>query len=109
MIATFTKLLEINIVASNLLGESRRLMMLACLFESDEFSVSFSLGFKEKKATSEPEINPEKNNRSNNIANETIVSTAIGLIKSANNMELNMGPGSSKVKLIKMVNHQLHQ
>ena len=64
-IATLTKLFEISIVASNLLGASSNLtintevfVLFSCIFFNCDF-------FNEKKAISDPEIIAEQNKRKN--------------------------------------------
>ena len=88
MIATFTKLLDINIVANSFFGAAKRLFTLSWAFVSEALSVSFSVGLREKKATSEPEIKAENKSRINKTPKETSVPIENGLMKSANKIKL---------------------
>ena len=60
--AIFIKLLDTNIVASNLRGESRSFSAVFATFDLLFFKLSISFGVREKKATSEPDTKADKNN-----------------------------------------------
>ena len=59
IIAIFIKLLEIKIVANNILGSLINLRINLCFFESDSFSLFLSEGESAKNAISDPEIKPD--------------------------------------------------
>ena len=94
IIATFTKLFDINIVANNFFGADKRLFTLWWAFDSEELSVSFSDGLSEKKATSEPDIKAENKSRINNIPSEINAPNENGFIILANKIKLKLGSGS---------------
>ena len=62
-IPIFTKLLAIRKVASNRLGNLSRSATKFSVFDSDAVKRSRCSFFKEKKATSEPDIIAEQNNK----------------------------------------------
>ena len=57
------KLLEINIVANNIFGDSINLIINLCLCSVESFNLFLSEGDNAKKAISEPEIKPEPINK----------------------------------------------
>lgn len=69
---TFIKLLAIKIVASKSFGLSNNSKIVAAYFSVSFSSPSISLGFKEKNATSEPEINADATNKTKSIAIEIL-------------------------------------
>ncbi len=81
-------------VANNFFGKAKRLLTRSCSLVSLLLSSSFSLGFKEKKATSEPEISAEKSNKTSSTINAISVLIAKGLNKPANKIIENKGSGS---------------
>jgi len=62
IIVILIRLLEINIVASNIFGDSISLRIRLCLLILDVSSFFLSVGVNEKNAISEPEIKPEEIN-----------------------------------------------
>jgi hypothetical protein len=59
MIAIFTKLLAISIVASNCFGWLNKVSILVLVGDSSSSSILTLEGLKEKNATSEADIKPE--------------------------------------------------
>ena len=101
MMATFTKLFEISMVASNRFGELsmrtiKPLFLLLSLFNS-----SFSVGFNEKKATSEPEMSAENKSRTNRMITDISTFMLKGFTNPESNIGVSKGSGSSKVYLLK--------
>ena len=62
MMVILIRLLEISIVASNILGDSINLIINLCLFKGESFNLFLFVGVREKNAISDPEINPEQIN-----------------------------------------------
>ena len=81
IMATLIKLFEIKIVANNFFGLFNNSLIFKWAFVSEELRMSFSLGLREKNATSEPEINAENKRRINNRINDIIIPNEIGLKK----------------------------
>ena len=65
IIATFIRLFKISIVARSFSGVFNKAIALLKPFLCEERKVFFWLSVKEKKATSDPEINPDKINKKN--------------------------------------------
>ncbi len=72
-------LLEINIVANNILGDLISLRINLCLWTSDLFNLSLSVGDNEKNAISDPETKPEQTN--NKIHNRKLISSDSKIIR----------------------------
>lgn len=108
---TFTKLLEIRIVASNLLGLSNNLSMASSFFPFLSFNDSISEGDKEKNAVSEPETIPENITRITNITRPITVS-GVKPIKNCSDTVFTpakRGSGSASSKICNYVNTNLGQ
>jgi len=88
--ATFMKLLAINIVASSFLGRCIKSNALSLALFLCDLSFSTSAGFREKNAVSEPEINPDAISRIIKIRKVKI--SSIG--KSVNNSVIKTDKGS---------------
>ncbi len=87
IIATLIKLLDIKIVANKLFGFESSSLTLWLAFELI-LRFSLSLGLREKKATSDPEIKAENNRRKNNTTSDIIAPNEIGLKKPVNKIEV---------------------
>ena len=95
MIATLMKLFDIKMVASNFFGVVKSFLTLLLALDSSEFNFSFSLGFREKNATSEPDINAENIRSINNTTKDITTPKEIGLKNPESKINVNKGPGSS--------------
>ncbi len=73
MIETLIKLFAINIVASKSFGLSNKANVVLAYLAGSFSRVSISPGFKEKKATSDPEIRADKLINSNKITIEIVI------------------------------------
>lgn len=93
--ATFTKLLDIKIVANKYFGLSSNFFIARWDFVLDEFKISFSFGFNEKNATSEPDISAENKSKIKSIPKEVIAPIETDLKNPANKINDKMGWGSS--------------
>ena len=95
----FTVLFAINMVANRYLGWFNTKVMFVEALSSASLTFSKSDGFKENKATSDPDIKAEQTNKTIIIIKLTSISTVKGLTKLFNKI-LEYGKGSSNVKLI---------
>ena len=102
--ATFIKLLAINMVANNLLGLSSILSIKLVLFVFLAWMSLICKGLSEKNAISEPEIKPENNssiaiamnpNKTSNENVESVLPIKLSMIQI-----IGLLPGSSKIFLI---------
>ncbi len=77
--ATFIKLLAINILAIKCLGLARSIKIFFAFLDFSDFKLLISEGDKEKKAVSEADINADNKIRTNRTKINTIIFKSIGL------------------------------
>ena len=99
--ATFMKLLVINIVANNFLGSCNKASTFSFALFVSFLILSISEGLSEKKAVSEPDINPETINNIMRVRNVNI--STIGKLVNKSIIKTNKGSGRISGSLLSKI------